>query len=273
MFGLRLDLKINVLALAAFLLSTGSLAWQAIEMWRGPRVEMAAGERINFLKRSHTAQPDMPYPVVNARLDYVNEGAVGRNTTIAAERLNLRFANWKPYEYRWLHFELIVSDAEGKPVVETRDGAHSVLVPGGSAASHQTTFVAFRDASGLKVPKPRMCFGSTSCGLFVTASQSTSVFSRGIVVGVPTSPTVRSWSLASCSRHSKQTTGQPRSASRTGRQDDWCPSLQNAGQRALHRLIGEGAQSLGLAGARQSVPNRSSLSGGAKQSLIDQPRQ
>lgn len=147
LFGLSLDLKVNVIALIAFVLSTGSIVLQGVQILRGPQVVMSNGERVNFVRRTHPAQPETPYLVINARLDYVNTGAVGRDAIVSSERLEIQFGDLAPYEYRWLHFELFVPDESGGPKVLTEDVAHSFLVPGGGAETHQTTFVAFRDAS------------------------------------------------------------------------------------------------------------------------------
>jgi len=146
LFGLSLDLKVNVLALIAFLLSIGSLALQGVQILRGAKVVMSTGERVNFVRRTHPAQPETPYLLVNARLDYVNTGAVGRDAIVSSERLVIQFGDLVPYEYRWLHFELFVPDESGGPKPVTEDGAHSFPVPGGGAETHQTSFVAFRDA-------------------------------------------------------------------------------------------------------------------------------
>lgn len=144
---LALDYRVNVLALLAFVLSTGSLAWQGVQAWRGARITMSNGERVNFVRQVHPAVPEAPYLVVNARLDYVNTGAVGRDAIVAGERLVIGFDDLGAYEYRWFHFEMFVADEAGRASVSTSDVAHSFVVPGGGAATHQTTFVAFPDSS------------------------------------------------------------------------------------------------------------------------------
>lgn len=146
LFGLTLELKANIIALIALLFSTGSLVLQGVQILRGAQVIMSIGERVNFVRSVHPARPDAPYLVVNARLDYVNTGAVGRDAIVSSERVAIRFGDLDPYEYRWLHFELFVPDESGGPKVVTTDGAHSFLVPGAGATTHQTTFVAFPGA-------------------------------------------------------------------------------------------------------------------------------
>lgn len=142
-FGLTLNFEVNVLALVAFLLSIGSLGLQAIQILRGPTVTLSPGERVNLVRYSHPGNADTPILLVNARLDYVNTGAVGRDAIVSSERLWIEFGDLGTYEYRWLHFELFVSDDAGEPKNITLDGAHSFLVPGAGAATHQTTFVPF----------------------------------------------------------------------------------------------------------------------------------
>ena len=146
LFGLSLDLKVNILALIALLLSISSLLWQATQILRGAQVVMSTGERVNFVRHIPSAQPRIPYLLVNARLDYVNTGAVGRDAIVTSERLVIQFGNLVPYEYRWLHFELFLPDKLGRSFRKTRDGAHSFLVPGSGSETHQTTFVPFREA-------------------------------------------------------------------------------------------------------------------------------
>jgi hypothetical protein len=145
-FGLYLDYNINVLALIAFLLSVGSLATQAVQIIRGAQVRMYLGERINLVRYKHPAQPEKPFLVVNARIDYVNEGAVGRDAIISNEYVTIHFGDSIPYEYRWLHFENIIPDKSGAPEFEIKDPAHSELIPGAGSVTHQTSFIGFRDA-------------------------------------------------------------------------------------------------------------------------------
>jgi hypothetical protein len=144
-FGLKISREVNVLALIAFILSTSSLALQGWQYWRGAQVTMTVGERVNLVRRTNPARPEVPFLVVNARLNYLNSGAVGRDALIGDERLQVRLGD-DSFEYRWLHFELIVPDRQGLPEAKVLDGAHTFIAPGAGAASHQTTFVAFPGA-------------------------------------------------------------------------------------------------------------------------------
>ena len=147
LFGLSLDLKVNVLALIALALSIGGLVLQAAQIIRGSHIIMSNGERVNFVRQVNPAQPQAPFLVVNARLDYVNKGAVGRDAIVSREYLTIQFGDRvPPYEYRWLHFELFIPDESGRPKPKSIDGGHSFLVQGGGSETHQTTFVPFRDA-------------------------------------------------------------------------------------------------------------------------------
>ncbi len=150
--GLTLDLKLNVSALVAVVLSISSLVIQGVQILRGPQVTLSAGERVNLVRYVPPATPDAPYLIVNARLDYVNTGAVGRDAIIASERLVMDFDDLGTYEYRWLHFEMFVPDDSGGPKAQVSDIAHSFPVPGGSAATHQTTFV-YLSGSAARTPE------------------------------------------------------------------------------------------------------------------------
>jgi len=145
-FGLSLSREVNILALIAFVLSSSSLAIQGWQYYRGARVTMTVGERVNLVRVTHPALHNVPFLVVNARLNYLNTGALGRDAIIESERLHIGFDDRKPFEYRWLHFELLVPDAGGGWSAMVKDGAHSFVAPGAGTASHQTTFVAFPEA-------------------------------------------------------------------------------------------------------------------------------
>ena len=142
MFGLKISREVNVLALIAFILSTSSLALQGWQYWRGAQVTMTVGERVNLVRHINPARKEVPFLMVNARLNYLNSGAVGRDALIGDERLHVLLGD-EVFEYRWLHFELILPDQQGLPEADVQDGAHTFISPGAGAASHQTTFVAF----------------------------------------------------------------------------------------------------------------------------------
>ena len=145
-FGIQLVLEANIIALTALLLSISSLTINMIQIMRGADVKLSVGERVNLVRWSHPVMPGSYYLLVNARLDYVNSGAIGRDAIVSKERLIIKFGERLPYEYRWLHFELYLPDDTGGPKAITQDVAHSIIIPGAGAESHQTTFVAFRDA-------------------------------------------------------------------------------------------------------------------------------
>lgn len=147
LFGLRLVFEANILALLAFLLSISSLTLQGVQMLRGAQIDFSIGERVNLVHVEPKVEDHAAILVVNARLDYVNSGAIGQGAIISRERLEIQFGEETPYEYRWLHFELFVPDKTGKAKSVTEDAAHSFIVPGAGAESHQTTFVGFRDAT------------------------------------------------------------------------------------------------------------------------------
>ncbi len=146
-FGFSLSREINVIALIALFLSLSSLGWQAWTLYRGPQVELRIGDRLNLLFESNPTRPGVLFLKVNARLSYVNRGAVGRDAIVTNEILHIFFGERQPYEYRWLHFENLLPDPEDRTAVASdATPAHDFIVPGAGVASHQTTFAAFPGA-------------------------------------------------------------------------------------------------------------------------------
>jgi hypothetical protein len=147
LFGFLLSREINVIALIALFLSLSSLGWQAWTLYRGPQVELRIGDRVNLLFESNPARPGVLFLKVNARLSYINRGAVGRDAIVTNEILHIFFGERKPYEYRWLHFENLLPDPKDRTAVASdATPAHDFIVPGAGVASHQTTFAAFPEA-------------------------------------------------------------------------------------------------------------------------------
>jgi hypothetical protein len=105
------------------------------------------GDRVNLVFADNPIKDGAPYLLVNAQMNYVNEGAIGRDAIVTNEFLHIRVGDEPSFEYRWLHFETILPNP-GDLAATTKDEtvAHSFLVSGGGAESHQTTFAAFPDA-------------------------------------------------------------------------------------------------------------------------------
>ena len=143
LFGLTLDRRVNLLALAAFVMSLASIGLQIWHYVEGAKVELRVGERVNLIFESHAAQRDNLVLHINARLSYINSGAVGRDAMIVGERVEIALGDLPPYEYRWHHFETFTAGENGIAEPRFADTAHDFGVPGADTATHQTTFVAF----------------------------------------------------------------------------------------------------------------------------------
>jgi len=154
LFGILIDLKVNLLALVACILSIGSIVLNVTLFFRGSKVIMSSGERVNLIQETHPAKGESPFLLINARLDYVNTGAIGRDAIVSKEWVEIYFSDLtNPYEYRWLHFENYIpdkTDKSGGAKQRIKDGAHSFIVPGSDAVSHQTTFAPFSGAKAYK---------------------------------------------------------------------------------------------------------------------------
>jgi hypothetical protein len=146
LFGLAVKREANVLSLVAFLMSMASLSLQGWDYLRGPVVSMTAGERVNLFRLDDPSAMSPPFLAINARMNYVNTGAMGRDAIIESERVRFALDGGLWIEYRWLHFEMLVPTVGGGFERKVKDGAHAFVAPGAGAASHQTTFVGFPEA-------------------------------------------------------------------------------------------------------------------------------
>ena len=144
LFGLSISREINVIALIALVLSLSSLGWQAWTLYRGPQVELRIGDRVNLLFESNPARPGVLFLKVNARLSYVNRGAVGRDAIVTNEIRTSRSASSSPTSSAGSISRTCCHATVRRWRANADFGA--LTVPGASVASHQTTFAAFPEA-------------------------------------------------------------------------------------------------------------------------------
>lgn len=150
-FGLRISRKIELLALAAFLIATVTLVSQIRGCIRGPDVVLFPPDQIFILK-------DDAYKDGKARVRfgstmvYVNKGQKGYSGIIKFEKIRFTINN-KVYENFWERTGEFDGET-GKIEFKYARVVKPFSVGAGDTASHQTYFIAWPKRCTGNVPSP-----------------------------------------------------------------------------------------------------------------------
>ena len=134
--GIEIERKTDILALAAFIISIGSLLSQVVLLLRGADITLYKPEQI--LIKSHEYPDGKSYMRLSATMTYRNSGSPGYNDTIRKEKVFFTI-NEKKYELNWDDY--IDSTAKEKEIIITKKtDAVPTQVDAGSVVVHETYF-------------------------------------------------------------------------------------------------------------------------------------
>ena len=136
LFGLEIERKTEIIALAAFLLASSSVIYQIYNLFRGADIRVFPPNQI-FIN-SEFYPNSGSYVRFGARLAYVNKAQMGYNDIINKEAIIFSLGG-KTYEQVWQTFESF-DLKESKLKRNYLSDAHPVSVSAGSSESHETYF-------------------------------------------------------------------------------------------------------------------------------------
>ncbi len=143
MGGLRkiLEMKVNVLALVAFVLSLCTAGYQLYGFLKGPDVQSRVPYQIT-INRQHIGDAKTGFELVQfiVPMTYVNRGQEGYNGLVTEERVEFDIAK-KKYVHHWYEF-VTCSIRENKLDPALKGDAQPVLVPANNVVAHTTAFYA-----------------------------------------------------------------------------------------------------------------------------------
>lgn len=150
MFGLEIEKRTDVLALAAFTLAILGILIQVYAFLRGFDVRLFHPEQVLIVFQKYTDGRE--YMRVSARMSYVNLGRPGYNATIRRERVEFTLGG-RDYVQYWQAFQSFDME-QAKLVTHYESDAHPFPVLAGNANSHETFFA----------PRPIQCrSGDADC--------------------------------------------------------------------------------------------------------------
>jgi hypothetical protein len=149
-FGIEIERKTDILALAAFILSITAALVQLSAFVLGPDVVLVPPEQVTILCVQHAGVEQAHFSTTFA---YVNKGELGYNAAVAAERLKVNLKG-RSLDYRWANLETLyvargTQDADAtlceRPAAAKLARANvqpaaPFAINAGSAVSHETTF-------------------------------------------------------------------------------------------------------------------------------------
>jgi hypothetical protein len=135
-----LSRKVDLLALAAFLLSVATISIQLSAWLKGPNLKLLPPDQV-FIWKQMAYSDKIPRALFGATLIYVNKGEKGYAAIIRRETVNVAMSG-KAFEQGWDKFTTFAAakPTDGKPAIP-------FSVDGGATETHQTMFV----------PWPRHC--------------------------------------------------------------------------------------------------------------------
>lgn len=136
LFGLEIEKRTDILALAAFTLAILGILFQVYAFLRGFDVRLFHPEQVVIV--FDTSTDGRKYMRVNARMSYVNLGQPGYNATIRRERVEFAL-DGRTYVQNWQAFQSFDLE-QGKLVPHYESEARPFPVPAGNAISHETFF-------------------------------------------------------------------------------------------------------------------------------------
>jgi hypothetical protein len=135
-----LSRKIDLLALAALLISITTLSIQLSAWLKGPNLKLLPPDQV-FIWKQASYSDNVPRALFGATLIYVNSGEKGYAAIIRREAIHVAIAG-RDFEQGWDKFATFAAakPADGKPAIP-------FSVDGGATDTHQTMFI----------PWPRHC--------------------------------------------------------------------------------------------------------------------
>ncbi len=133
---ITIETKTEIIAVAAFLISIGSLVGQLLIILKGSDITLYPPEQI--LIKSHDYPDGKSYVRLSAIMTYMNNGNPGYNDTIRKEKVFFTL-NGRQIEFIWDDF--ISSEVDGNQIVPKRiSDALPVQVDARSVVVHETYF-------------------------------------------------------------------------------------------------------------------------------------
>ena len=146
-FGIQVDKKTDVLALSAFLLSVAGIISQllilSVVTLRGTAVSLFNPDQVLF-KADAFEKDGERYLRIGARMAYTNSGATGYTAVIKRETVTMDFGSGFAVRQQWQSFETFDIVDQKLTSIE-RKPANPMPIEAGSAESHDTYFVPFRE--------------------------------------------------------------------------------------------------------------------------------
>ncbi len=136
-FGIEIERRTDILALAAFIISISGLLYQITVFVQGPRVHLIPPEQITLTTYSYGNNGNKHITLI-ANMTYVNSGQEGHNAVIQKEKVSFEIGN-QTYEFVWQYFVDITSEGKrlDRKVIKS---AQPFSLNAGSAESHETHF-------------------------------------------------------------------------------------------------------------------------------------
>lgn len=134
-FRIEVDRKADLLAVIAFLISTGGLSYDIFLAYKDPDILHFPPDQIVFHREESNG---VQYLHVGARSSYLNVHQGDRNVVLNAERLLFDLGG-KSYELKWQSF-IDYSNKEIELVKDNVRPATPVVIKAGEGVSHETHF-------------------------------------------------------------------------------------------------------------------------------------
>ncbi|WP_138438963.1 hypothetical protein [Marinobacter alexandrii] len=141
--GIQIERKTDILALAAFVISIGTLVTQGINLMQGPEVTMQTPRQVMFFEKTYPSGKN--YLLVSAQMVYFNQGSPGYHDTMLKEQAEVfvgsRVVRLTGVEY----VNTQVEQRTQQLVVKKLTDALPVTIEAGRHAAHETVFAPFPD--------------------------------------------------------------------------------------------------------------------------------
>lgn len=136
--GFEIELRSDLLALAAFVLALTSASYQLVAYLRGFNVDLFPPPQV--LLNFEDYGEDLKILRIGARMAYVNRGEIGYNAAISEESVTFRLQG-QEFEQKWQAFQQF--DRKGRQLIpHYKSDAYPFPVNAGSAVSHETYFAS-----------------------------------------------------------------------------------------------------------------------------------
>lgn len=140
-FGIEIEKRTDILALAAFILSMGSLLAQCFNIVRGPEVVLDGPKIITLY--SHVGGDGKRYLRLAATLTYLNNGSPGYDDILKSEVVTVS-TETKTIKLNAKYYINSKSSGKKMTTIFVKD-AVPMAIKSGSVYSHETEFIPFPD--------------------------------------------------------------------------------------------------------------------------------